>query len=66
MPSEHVTGAPAGHDGHALTSGAHHPGCGQHVVPEGQHDPLHGCAHAQTPAPPWQVPLDTQLESPQQ
>jgi hypothetical protein len=32
----------------------------------GQHEPLHGFAHAQMPAPPWQPPVATQLMSPQQ
>lgn len=67
MPSAHCTGAPAGHVGQPCSLGAHQPLCGQHTVPDGQHEPLHDTAHTQMPPrPPWHPPVETQLESPQQ
>jgi len=66
VPSLQSTGNPGGQVGHPVVSGAHQPLLGQQVVPSGQHEPLHECAHAQMPAPPWQPPVAAQLESPQQ
>ncbi len=59
VPSAHITGAEAGHVGQPLESAAHQPRCAQHAVPEGQHEPLHDTAQAQTPEPaaPQQYPV---------